>query len=99
MQIAYSPKQLKILQSDYITKKGKKQMGIKQGTKRRTDKYYIDLIHKNKRLYKIWLGMKSRCFDKNFPTYKYYGERGITICNDWRNNFESFYNWSISNRL
>ena len=74
-------------------------MGIKTGTKRRTDTYYKNLIHENKRLYKIWLGMMSRCFNKAFPIYNHYGGRGITICNSWKNDFESFYNWAINNRL
>ena len=41
--------------------------------------------------YKTWTKMIERCYDKNCPKYKNYGERGITICDEWRNSFEKFY--------
>lgn len=49
------------------------------------------------RLYSIWNSMKGRCYYKNNDNYKYYGGRGITICEEWKNNFMSFYNWAICN--
>lgn len=49
------------------------------------------------RLYGIWLQMKNRCFNAKTKRYKDYGGRGITVCDEWRNDFQSFYNWSISN--
>lgn len=49
------------------------------------------------RLYKIWCGMKTRCYNKNFVYYCNYGGRGITICDEWLNDFETFYKWAISN--
>lgn len=39
--------------------------------------------------YRSWLAMKTRCTNPNFPFYRYYGGRGITICSRWR-NFEAF---------
>lgn len=51
----------------------------------------------NTRLYSIWAGMKSRCYNKNEAAYKNYGGRGITVCEEWKNNFESFYEWSLKN--
>lgn len=51
----------------------------------------------NTRLYKIWKGIKVRCLCKNNSHYKWYGNRGITICDEWKNDFMSFYNWSIDN--
>ena len=48
-----------------------------------------------KRLHKIWNSMKQRCYNSNNSAYKYYGARGITICNEWLNNFDNFYTWSI----
>lgn len=51
----------------------------------------------NTRLYRIWQNMKSRCYYKQNNRYKDYGERGIVVCDEWKNNFKSFYNWSIKN--
>ncbi len=49
------------------------------------------------RIYSIWQAMKSRCYyDKN-KRFKYYGGRGITVCDEWKNSFISFYEWSIKN--
>ena len=41
--------------------------------------------------------MNTRCYYKNTDFYKYYGGRGIRICDDWKYDFVNFYNWSISN--
>ena len=49
------------------------------------------------KLYKVWQGMKTRCYNKNFIYFKNYGGRGINICNEWKNDFSSFYNWAINN--
>lgn len=43
----------------------------------------------------VWRGIKSRCYGKANP--KYYSERGIVMCDDWRNSFDSFYTWSMDN--
>lgn len=40
--------------------------------------------------------MKARCFDHNNKRYIRYGQRGITVCNEWM-NFLNFYNWAINN--
>lgn len=48
-------------------------------------------------LYKTWKNIKNRCYNKNTKKYNYYGGRGIFVCEEWLNNFESFYNWSIHN--
>ena len=49
------------------------------------------------RIYKIWLLMKNRCFNSKYHSFKNYGGRGITVCNEWENDFMSFYNWAMSN--
>ncbi len=40
--------------------------------------------------YKCWQGMKQRCYNKNVPQYKDYGERGITVCGRWQESFSNF---------
>ena len=51
----------------------------------------------NSRLYAIWRNMKARCYNGNNENYKYYGARGITVCDEWRNNFEAFQEWAFAN--
>jgi hypothetical protein len=51
----------------------------------------------NTRLFYIWQSMKQRCYDTNCNTHKNYGARGISICDEWLNDFICFYNWSIGN--
>lgn len=51
----------------------------------------------NTRLYRIWNAMKNRCYLKSHYAYSYYGARGITVCAEWKDNFEAFYDWAISN--
>lgn len=48
-------------------------------------------------LYRVFTGMKQRCYNSNFESYKYYGHKGVIICDEWLNNFEVFYNWAINN--
>ena len=48
-------------------------------------------------IYTTWLGMRQRCYDSKSHKYYCYGARGIRICDEWYNNYESFYNWSVRN--
>lgn len=48
------------------------------------------------RLYGIWRGMKSRCYNPNVQKYKDYGGRGIKICEEWLDDFQAFYDWAMS---
>lgn len=41
--------------------------------------------------YKAWRGIKTRCFNSSRESYKYYGGRGITMCEGWASSFELFY--------
>lgn len=47
-------------------------------------------------LYKIWSGIIQRCHCETDTAYKYYGERGIFVCDEWRHDAEAFINWSLS---
>lgn len=49
------------------------------------------------RLYTIWASMKKRCYNPKDVSYKNYGGRGITVCDEWKNDFKAFYNWAIDN--
>ena len=59
----------------------------------RTTKHHMT----GSRLYKIWCDMRARCSNPKEIGYHNYGGRGITICNEWLESFEHFYNWSVNN--
>ncbi len=46
---------------------------------------------RNTKIYRVWRGIKDRCLNSDNSTYqKYYGVRGISICDEWRDSFECF---------
>lgn len=49
------------------------------------------------RLYRIWRGMLTRCYNTHRNDFTYYGGKGITVCDDWKNSFPLFYEWAIKN--
>lgn len=51
----------------------------------------------NHRLYRLWTDMKTRCNNPNSYPYARYGNRGISICSEWANDFMNFYNWAMAN--
>lgn len=48
-------------------------------------------------LYKTYECMKERCYKSKNDNYGNYGARGVIVCDEWKNNFLSFYNWAIVN--
>lgn len=48
-------------------------------------------------IYNSWKSMKHRCYISTNPSYKNYGGRGISVCNQWRGSFFNFKNWSFKN--
>jgi hypothetical protein len=55
------------------------------------------LTYTNKRLRRIYDGMKSRCTNPNASRYERYGGRGITVCNEWVDDYAAFYGWAMAN--
>lgn len=49
------------------------------------------------RLHNRWLGLKQRCVNPNNSSYKNYGERGIVVCDEWKDDFLAFKKWAMSN--
>lgn len=49
------------------------------------------------RLYRIWASMKTRVYNQRRASYKNYGDRGITICEEWKNDFQKFHDWAMNN--
>ncbi len=49
-----------------------------------------ELVQPSTKEYRAWLGMKRRCRDKNVIGYPNYGGRGIDVCNEWYDSYETF---------
>lgn len=49
------------------------------------------------RLYYVWCSIKQRCYNPNNNRYDDWGGRGVTMCEEWRKDFQAFYNWAINN--
>lgn len=49
------------------------------------------------RLYRIWQGMKERCYYPSHNRYKNYGGRGIQVCSEWQNDYATFREWALNN--
>lgn len=50
-----------------------------------------------KKLYMTWWSMNRRCTDVKHEAYKNYGGRGITVCDEWKENVKPFYDWAVQN--
>lgn len=62
------------------------------------------LIHRNtthgkysSKLYGVWNCMKQRCNNPKNNRFHDYGGRGITVCNEWKDDFQAFHDWAMSN--
>ncbi len=49
------------------------------------------------RIHRIWAGIKRRCTVIKDRAYKYYGGRGIKMCEEWFKNSKAFIDWAYSN--
>lgn len=69
--------------------------------KRKQDEVNLTKNHRHKmsgtRIYSEWQGMQGRCYNKGSARYADWGGRGIEVCEQWRNSFESFYTWAMAN--
>ena len=58
---------------------------------------YSDTTVKDIPLYSVWAGIKTRCYNKKAANYKYYGAKGVIMCDEWKANFMPFYKWCLDN--
>ena len=54
------------------------------------------MIKRTKRLTNIYSMMKQRCYNTNSQNFKYYGGKGVSVCDEWRNNPQAFYDWAMT---
>ena len=43
----------------------------------------------------VWKAMKHRCYNKNNECFNSYGNRGISVCEEWKASFLDFYDWAL----
>lgn len=69
------------------------------GAKKTALRNYLNGTHhlSDHPIFHIWRGIKRRCYLKTDQHYKNYGARGIKMCEQWKNDFKAFYDWSINN--
>jgi hypothetical protein len=60
---------------------------VKHGDSRRSGKA---------RLYGIWRAIITRCTNGNYREYHLYGGRGISICDEWLEDYEAFRDWALA---
>lgn len=61
-------------------------------------RYRSENHHESKtRLYQTWCNMKARCYNPNNNRYYAYGGRGITVCPEWRYDYQRFRDWAMAN--
>ena len=69
--------------------------------KKEQDRKNLEANHSHKmsktRIYTELQGMKSRCLNVDNKRYEHYGGRGIKICDEWLESFESFRDWAFKN--
>lgn len=79
---------------DYTVARGS---ALKSGRKKSCGCLCRDRLHglNKTRLYRIWSNMIQRCTNPKHDSFKRYGKRGITVCDEWRNDFLVFHQWAL----
>lgn len=52
---------------------------------------------KNPRIMKIYYNIISRCYDTSSKDYRFYGAKGVSVCQDWLDNPIHFEEWALVN--
>ena len=55
--------------------------------------HFVHGLHKSP-LYGVWQTMKQRCCNPNCRGFKWYGAKGVKVCDEWL-DFTSFYEWAM----
>jgi hypothetical protein len=51
----------------------------------------VSLRKQHPKEYDAWKAMRSRCYNPRNASWKYYGAKGITVCERWRTSFAAFF--------
>lgn len=69
------------------------------GCLRRDTARQMHTVHgfRNERLYDVWRTMLRRCNDESNKKYADYGGRGISVCDEWKEDYSTFRKWALEN--
>lgn len=87
----------KIILAQSLKRGGTKSCGCYQDEVKRNSHQNLKHGQTGSRLYKIWANMKKRCYNPKDKRYHCYGARGITVCEEWKNDFIAFHDWAYAN--
>lgn len=80
--------------ANQLTQNANVSCGCMTSVAQRNSRYYHGQT--GTRLYRIWKAMKTRCTNPNISYFKYYGGKGVSVCEEWTNSFDSFQDWALS---
>ena len=69
---------------------------LRLSTRRSSESAFLGHPHFG-RITKILSGMKQRCYNQDSVSFRWYGERGIEICDEWLTDMDLFIGWSLEN--
>lgn len=52
---------------------------------------------RHERIYTIWTSIKTRCYNQHSNRHHIYSDRNIGMCDEWKNDFQCFYDWAMAN--
>lgn len=64
--------------------------------KRRISETMATHRQSHRRLYNVWTSIKARCYNQNCKFFKHYGGRGISMCKEWKDDYQSFHDWAMA---
>ena len=68
-----------------------------QGDSYKTRGIHYDIGGTSHPLYNVYQGIKRRCYNTKQKSYKWYGAKGVVMCDEWLNNYRLFYDWMVNN--
>ena len=54
-------------------------------------------VNLKKKLLAVHRGIINRCYNPKFRSYKFYGAKGVTMCDEWRQSSRAFVKWALEN--
>lgn len=91
--------------NETVTNGGNLRLGITKScgclhsdTSRKRHTKHGHLAHRGKvpKLYGIWTRTRKKCRDQSYKSYKSFGGNGIDICDEWFDDYDTFYKWAVS---